>query len=241
MTPRRRSLGANTTIDEKVEHLVSLRHQSVDAWPTRDRILYEASRLIAARGFHGATTRDIADGVGIRQPSVFNHFASKQDILAELMVFDLTVPAERAEQLSFQAASPASRLYRYAAWDLRWYQQMPFDLRGMHEDLVNMPGMEEFQQALERWTKAIGRILDQGLAAGEFRADAAPFVPAILDTLSWEFVRSSHHHAENAAMLNTDDGAAFVLRGLLVDPESLTAVRREIDQADGQPRGGGVR
>ena len=161
---------------------MSLRHQSVDAWPTRDRILYEASRLIAARGFHGATTRDIADGVGIRQPSVFNHFASKQDILAELMVFDLTVPAERAEQLSFEADPPASRLYRYAAWDLRWYQEMPFDLRGMHEDLVNMPGMEEFQQALERWTKAIARILDQGLAAGEFRADAAPFVPAILDT-----------------------------------------------------------
>jgi len=219
---------------------VSLRHQSVDAWPTRDRILYEASRLIAARGFHGATTRDIAEGVGIRQPSVFNHFASKQDILAELMVFDLTVPAERAEQLSFETVSPASRLYRYAAWDLRWYQEMPFDLRGMQEDLVNMPGMEEFQQALERWTKAIGRILDQGLAAGEFRADAAPFVPAILDTLSWEFVRSSHHHADDATRLNTDDGAAFVLRGLLVNPDDLEAVIGEVAQTGGRPGGGGT-
>ena len=38
---------------------------------------------------------------------------------------------------------------------------------------------------------------------------------------------------------DTDDGAAFVLRGLLVDPNDLEAVRAEVHQADGRLGGGG--
>ncbi|HVQ87706.1 MAG TPA: TetR/AcrR family transcriptional regulator [Actinomycetes bacterium] len=212
---------------------MSLRHLSVDAWPTRDRILYEASRLIAARGYHGATTRDIADGVGIKQPSMFNHFPSKQAILEELLVFDLTIPGARAEQLSFESSPPAVRLYRYAAWDLRWYQEMPYDLRGMHEDLLALPGLESFRTALERWNEAIARILDQGIGTGEFRADAAPFIPALLDTLSWEFVRSAHKEAvPDGRPYITEDGASFVLRGLLSDPDELVSIRDAATLAD---------
>jgi AcrR family transcriptional regulator len=207
---------------------VSLRHRGLDAWPTRDRILYEASRLIAARGFHGATTREIAENVGIKQPSMFNHFASKQAILEELLVFDLTVPAQRAVQLSEQTSSPAVRLYRYALWDLHWYQEMPFDLRGMHEDLTAQPGLERFQQALDDWTAAIDKILAQGLEVGDFRPDAVPFVTAILDTLSWEFVRSSHKEAgAPGGRLVVEDGASFVLRGVLADPDRLPDIRHE--------------
>ena len=176
---------------------------------------------MASRGFHGATTRDIADRVGIRQPSLFNHFASKQAILEELLFFDLTVPADNAEQMAAGGESPAVRLLRYALWDWSWYQQMPLDLRGLHEDLVAMPALAAFQADLARWQQAIEQILSQGLAANEFRADAVPYVPTILDTLSWEFVRSSHHQRPGRPPLLTEDAAQFVMRGLLQDPARL--------------------
>lgn len=203
---------------------MELRHQTLDAWSTRDRILYEASLLIASRGFHGATTREIAERVGIRQPSLFNHFSSKQAILEELLYFDLRVTADIAEGLAVAEGSAAVRLMRYALWDLSWYQDMPFDLRGLHEDLVAMPELQAFRTDQERWQQSIEAILSQGLQAGEFRADAAPFVPAILDTLSWEFVRSSHHAAADRPRLVTADAARFVLRGLLTDPDRLSEV-----------------
>ena len=214
--------------------MASLRSQRVDAWPTRDRILLEASRLIATRGFHGATTRDIADGVGIKQPSMFNHFSSKQAILEELLLFDLTIPAERAEYWSLDDNPPAIRLYRYAAWDMSWYLEMPYDLRGMHEDLVSLPGLEPFRQSLDRWKDAINRILDDGVATGEFRADAAPFVPALLDTLSWEFVRSAHKEAATSEgkPYTTEHGASFVLRAVLTDPMQLPAIREQAKLVD---------
>ena len=210
---------------------MSLRHRSVDTWPTRDRILYEASRLIAARGFHGATTREIAERVGIKQPSMFSHFASKQTILEALLVFDLTIPGQQAERFAAESASAASRLYRYAEWDLGWYQEMPFDLRGMHEDLVSLPGLERFHDELARWTAAIQRILADGVDAGEFRADAVAFVPPLLETLSWEFVRSSHKEAAATGVrLFVADGAGFILRGLLTDPVVLDRVRAQANE-----------
>ena len=44
----------------------------------------EASHLFAVRGYFGTSTRDIADAVGLRQPSLFFHFPSKQAIVEQL-------------------------------------------------------------------------------------------------------------------------------------------------------------
>ena len=53
--------------------------------PTRERILTEALRLFSARGFEEASLRDLADAVGIRQPSLYKHFPTQQAILDELL------------------------------------------------------------------------------------------------------------------------------------------------------------
>lgn len=185
---------------------------------------------MASRGYHGATTREIADRVGIRQPSLFNHFASKQAILEELLFYDLTVPADTAEEMATGDEASAVRLLRYAIWDWSWYQDMPLDLRGLHEDLVALPSLSPFQADLQRWGRAIQQILDQGLAAGEFLPDATPYVPAILDTLSWEFVKSSHHQVTGRPPLKTEEAASFVMRGLLTDPAALPELLRHAQQ-----------
>ncbi|MHA6782128.1 TetR/AcrR family transcriptional regulator [Pseudonocardia saturnea] len=47
----------------------------------RERVLREASVLFASRGYAAVTVDDIGEAVGIAGPSVYNHFASKQDLL----------------------------------------------------------------------------------------------------------------------------------------------------------------
>ncbi|GAA0993539.1 TetR/AcrR family transcriptional regulator [Subtercola frigoramans] len=51
----------------------------------REQILDAAAALFAELGFSGTSTRAIADRVGIRQQSLYYHFAGKDDILAELL------------------------------------------------------------------------------------------------------------------------------------------------------------
>jgi TetR/AcrR family transcriptional regulator, cholesterol catabolism regulator len=47
-------------------------------------ILDAAAEVFAARGFHGASTQDIADVLGIRQASLYYYFPSKEVALEEV-------------------------------------------------------------------------------------------------------------------------------------------------------------
>ena len=44
----------------------------------RREIIEAAARVFAERGFHGASTQDIADVLGIRQASLYYYFPSKE-------------------------------------------------------------------------------------------------------------------------------------------------------------------
>ncbi len=47
---------------------------------TAERILDAAEALFAERGYAGATLRDVAQAVGLRVPSLYNHFARKEEL-----------------------------------------------------------------------------------------------------------------------------------------------------------------
>ena len=49
---------------------------------TRQRIVEAARQLFGAKGFEASTTRDIADAAGIASGTLFNYFATKEEILA---------------------------------------------------------------------------------------------------------------------------------------------------------------
>ncbi len=52
---------------------------------TKDRILREALHLFSEKGFDAVSVRAIAKAVGIKESSLYNHFAGKDDILASVI------------------------------------------------------------------------------------------------------------------------------------------------------------
>ena len=52
---------------------------------TAERILDAAEALFAERGYAGTTLRDVADEVGLRIPSLYNHFESKDSLYAAVL------------------------------------------------------------------------------------------------------------------------------------------------------------
>ena len=53
---------------------------------TRQALLDAAYQQFVQRGFHGASMRAIADGAGITPGGIYNHFAGKDELFAEVVV-----------------------------------------------------------------------------------------------------------------------------------------------------------
>lgn len=52
---------------------------------THDRLLASAAALFAERGYGGTSMADIAERVGVRKASLYNYYASKEDLLMDLL------------------------------------------------------------------------------------------------------------------------------------------------------------
>ncbi|GGF21452.1 TetR/AcrR family transcriptional regulator [Williamsia phyllosphaerae] len=91
----------------------------------REEILDAAGELFTTQGFAGTSTRAIAESVGMRQASLYHHFATKDDILAALLQ-DTVAPAldvARSLDPSTPAITRLLDLIRYDAGQLaasRW-------------------------------------------------------------------------------------------------------------------------
>ena len=84
---------------------------------TRDRILTVALELFAQHGYAGASVRELARRVGIRESSLYNHFSNKAAILDALMSeYGPASSASRLEEPRYRAlaADPSAFCRQYA-------------------------------------------------------------------------------------------------------------------------------
>jgi AcrR family transcriptional regulator len=68
------------------------------------RILDAALEAFAEHGYHGTTTRDLARRAGLSVPGVYHYYASKQDILFDLMTVIIDELLNRSRQALADAA-----------------------------------------------------------------------------------------------------------------------------------------
>ncbi|WP_410876937.1 TetR/AcrR family transcriptional regulator [Nocardia sp. A7] len=84
-----------------------------------EEILDAAAELFTRNGFAGTPTRTIADAVGIRQSTIYHYFATKEDILDNLLTRTVAEPALLAEALMAGSEPAAVRLYAMTWYDCR--------------------------------------------------------------------------------------------------------------------------
>jgi len=91
----------------------------------RERILTEGLRVVQARGFEGASVRDIVRAAGVPQGSFTNHFASKEAFCLE--VLDLYFEGVRAmigRTLRNDSLPPLTRLRAFVDAQLKYLNRI---------------------------------------------------------------------------------------------------------------------
>lgn len=61
--------------------------ETASAMPTRDRIILTALNLFSRKGYDSTSMNSIGSAVGMRGPSLYRHFESKEDILDAIVGF----------------------------------------------------------------------------------------------------------------------------------------------------------
>src|SRR6266851_8629004 len=100
-------------------------HIEVVARPSnREKILTEGLRVVQARGFGGASVRDIVQAAGVPQGSFTNHFASKEAFCLEIL--DLYFEGTRAmihETLRNESLPPPKSLRAFVDAQLNYLKR----------------------------------------------------------------------------------------------------------------------
>lgn len=143
----------------------------------RDQILATAASLFAARGFHGVSVVEIGAACGISGPALYKHFASKDAVLADMLVSIserlLADGTQRVEAASGPAPAVAALVDFHVTFALehrplivvqdRDWESLPDTARERVRDL---------QRAyVDLWAGQL-RLLDPALSLGPARARA---------------------------------------------------------------------
>jgi TetR/AcrR family transcriptional regulator, transcriptional repressor for nem operon len=86
---------------------------------TREEILSVTRNLIQTRSYLGFSFQDVADRVGIRKPSLYHHFRTKEDLGVQVLNEATLAFREWAASTSRTAALKLNAYFNLYRWDLR--------------------------------------------------------------------------------------------------------------------------
>ena len=165
----------------------------------RQRIVQAAAKVFDEFGYADATVDNVAAEAGIAKGSVYNYFASKQDLYTA--VFTESFVVEESDILDrFERAETATE--KLTLLFDNWYQQY-----GHHKKIGRLvlecwasaaresqaldkgPMAALLQDIYQRWRPMMAGIIEKGQASGEFRPDlesvmAASVIMGTLDGLT---------------------------------------------------------
>jgi AcrR family transcriptional regulator len=171
---------AVTAVGELVRHgrrpvtVVTLRpSRRASARRRAPEIIEAAARVFAERGFHGATTQDIADVLGIRQASLYYYFPSKEGALELVCLQGVAGFYEVAKAIAAGPGSAADKLARLIKAHLDPLTDRSDFVRVFLNERQHLPA--ESRRRIGKWSRGLERVfedaLKEGVRRGELRSD----------------------------------------------------------------------
>ena len=140
----------------------------------RNELLEIATRVFAEKGIASATVRDIAQEAGILSGSLYHHFASKEEMVKEIVGDGPADGPNLFEAIAASSSGPIEAIHDCILSAVRWVARNPHKARIFRNDAqyiketAALASSEARRQANRmNWVT----VVERGMADGVFRAD----------------------------------------------------------------------
>src|SRR4051794_10136875 len=135
------------------------------------RLLLSALDAFLARGFHAATTREIAERAGMSPAAVYVHWKAKHDLLFEISRIGHQAVLDRVEEALEQASEdPVERVHSFVSAFASWHAENHALARVIQYEFKKLP-RDQFRQIVairDRFGELMREELAGGVDAGVF-------------------------------------------------------------------------
>ncbi|NEK87362.1 TetR/AcrR family transcriptional regulator [Blastococcus saxobsidens] len=140
-------------------------HADVDRPSRREQILQAAAQLFAERGSRAVGVDDVGAAVGVTGPAIYRHFASKDAMLAEMLLRISERLAEGGrERVAAAGAEPADQLRALIEFQVEFALDNPALIVVHDRDLTSLAESEAGQvrrlqrRYVEVWVTVLARL-----------------------------------------------------------------------------------
>ncbi len=159
----------------------------------RDELLELAASMFAERGLRATTVRDIADSAGILSGSLYHHFASKEEMVDEVLRSFLDWLFTRYQEIADTEPNPLERLKGLFMASFDAIEHRHAQVVIYQDEAKRLSGQERFSYVDER-NKEQRRmwldLLNDGVEQGYFRPDIdVDLVYRFIRDTTWVSVR----------------------------------------------------
>ena len=137
----------------------------------RLQAIRSAAAVFAEKGFHGSSTRDIAERMGIKQGSLYYYFKSKEEALGEVCLFGIEDYVDHMKVIAASDQSFESKLMATITSHLSSYRERNEALKVYNDERLYLP--EEKRRNLKSlgsgYRKLLEEIFEEGVQSGALR------------------------------------------------------------------------
>jgi TetR/AcrR family transcriptional regulator len=165
--------------------------------PTAERILTAAEAIFAERGYDATSLADIAERVGIRTPSLYNHFKSKEDLYVAVLERLLDPFFEMLDGFLAQPLD-ATRGEEYIAAMMDHHARAPNLARLLQH--ASLAGSRHVELLKERWYRPFfdraARLIGKNPALAGSASEDLPFVIVGFNNMILGYITMAALHSE---------------------------------------------
>jgi AcrR family transcriptional regulator len=148
-------------------------------------ILRTASGLFREKGYNAVTMRDLASALGIKAASLYNHIASKQEILQKIVIGIAEDFTRGMEGIQGESGSSIEKLSAIVHLHVELAIKNPDGMSALNSDWMHLEDrLSDYIRMREAYEANFRSIVKQGIQAGEIKnMDVDTIVFSMLTTL----------------------------------------------------------